>query len=421
MDKNEFTLEQYRLNESRVIRDAIHGYITFEYLPIWQLIATAEVQRLRRIKQLGGTYMVFPSAEHSRFTHSLGVYETVRKMCALDEIDKHLNDYEKLTVMCAGLLHDIGHGPFSHTFEGAFHTNHEEMTRRMILEDSEVHQVLKSVHEDLPLDVANVIAHKASKPMIVQMVSSQLDADRMDYLLRDSYFAGVTYGEFDRSRILRTLRIKDDRIVFKYSGVQAIEDYILARYHMYYQVYFHPTARSYEHVFQLIAKRLTVLYEQGYHFQTNIQYLLPFISGEKMSVAEYEALDENVIYYYIGEMQNEDDAILSDLCQRFINRHLFKYESINDASEIEEYRKKTIEKGLDPDYYVVDDEAIQVPYKHYGVGKHTGEIEILMEDGTISTLSDTSHIVNAILHSKPKIDRKVFFVRNSNWRKETDE
>lgn len=166
-------------------------------------------------------------------------------MCALDPIDKHLNDYDKLTVMCAGLLHDIGHGPFSHTFEGAFHTNHEEMTRRMILEDSEVHRVLSSMHEDLPLDVANVIAHKASKPMIVQMVSSQLDADRMDYLLRDSYFAGVTYGEFDRSRILRTLRIKDDRIVFKYSGVQAIEDYILARYHMYYQVYFHPTARSY--------------------------------------------------------------------------------------------------------------------------------------------------------------------------------
>ena len=231
-----FSLKSIELNEKRVIRDAIHDYIHVDHLIIWRLINSQEMQRLRRIKQLGGTYQVFQSAEHSRFVHSLGVYQVVRRMLETECLSNALNDYDKLCVMCAGLLHDIGHGPFSHSFEGVFGGNHEDMTVKMILEDSEVHHILSSFYEKLPQDVASIIQHTHPHHILIQMVSSQLDADRMDYLLRDSYMSGTTYGHFDMSRILRTMRIRDGKIVYKESGVQAIENYILARYHMYWQV-----------------------------------------------------------------------------------------------------------------------------------------------------------------------------------------
>lgn len=269
-------LEDYRLFDTKVFRDVVHDYIRVEYMPIWKLINTKEFQRLRRIKQLGGTSMVFPSAEHSRFVHSLGVYEITRQMTELDQVKNHLTDYERLTVLCAALLHDLGHGPFSHSFEGIFHYNHEEMTTALIRGHTEVHEVLSQVDPHLPEDVARIIEKKADKPMLVQMISSQVDADRMDYLLRDSYNCGVTYGQFDLSRILRTMRIVDNRIVFKSSGVQAIEDYILARYYMYWQVYYHPVSRSYEQVLGSVMKRVKDLYKQNYTF--NLHFHFSFLS-----------------------------------------------------------------------------------------------------------------------------------------------
>ena len=267
-------LEDYRLFDTKVFRDVVHDYIRVEYMPIWKLINTKEFQRLRRIKQLGGTSMVFPSAEHSRFVHSLGVYEITRQMTELDQVKNHLTDYERLTVLCAALLHDLGHGPFSHSFEGIFHYNHEEMTTALIRGHTEVHDVLSQIDPHLPEDVARIIEKKADKPMLVQMISSQVDADRMDYLLRDSYNCGVTYGQFDLSRILRTMRIVDNRIVFKSSGVQAIEDYILARYYMYWQVYYHPVSRSYEQVLGSVMKRVKSLYMDSLcSHHAEIQYL----------------------------------------------------------------------------------------------------------------------------------------------------
>lgn len=276
MNKENFSLRDIEMNEKRVLRDAIHDYIHVDHLVIWHLINSQEMQRLRRVKQLGGTYQVFQSAEHSRFVHSLGVYQVVRRMLETECLDNELNDYDKLCVMCAGLLHDIGHGPFSHSFEGVFKEDHENITVRMILEDSEVHNILITVHEDLPTDIAAIIQHTHKNQILIQMVSSQLDADRMDYLLRDSYMTGTTYGQFDMSRILRTMRICDGKIVYKESGVQAIENYILARYHMYWQVYYHPTARSYEHLLQSVFQRVKDLFSEGYSYKTDLKYLLPF-------------------------------------------------------------------------------------------------------------------------------------------------
>ena len=407
--KEEFTLKSIELNEKRVFRDAIHDYIQVNHLLIWRLINSKEMQRLRRIKQLGGTYQVFQSAEHSRFVHSLGVYQVVRKMLSAECFENHLSDYDQLCVMCAGLLHDIGHGPFSHSFEGVFQENHEDMTVKLILGDSEVNAILKDVYNELPNDIASIIDHTHPNSILIQMVSSQLDADRRDYLLRDSYMTGTTYGQYDMSRILRTMRICDHKIVFKESGVQAIENYILARYHMYWQVYYHPTARSYEHLLQSIFLRVKDLYENHYQFQTNMSYLLPFLNHQ-ITTQDYIELDESVILYLFKEFIKEKDFILSDLSYRFINRKLFKYQQLKDEKQLEDIKNISFQLGYDPRYYIMSDNQKQIPYLHYGKRGELSEIEILSQDNTLSPLPQKSEIVSAILNSKQfKSDKKVFF------------
>ena len=407
--KENFRLQSIELNEKRVIRDAIHDYIHVDHLIIWRLINSKEMQRLRRIKQLGGTYQVFQSAEHSRFVHSLGVYQVVRRMLETECLTNALSDYDKLCVMCAGLLHDIGHGPFSHSFEGVFEENHEDMTVRMILEKSEVHDILVSLYTQLPQDVASIIQHTHPNRILIQMVSSQLDADRMDYLLRDSYMSGTTYGHFDMSRILRTMRIRDGKIVYKESGVQAIENYILARYHMYWQVYYHPTARSYEHLLQSVFQRVKDLYYDGYVFQTHLHYLIPMLE-HRFQVSDFVDLDEAVILYYFKEFTREKDFILSDLSSRFLNRHLFKYQQLKSQKDLVSIKAIAQAKGYHPDYYIVSDNQKQIPYLHYGESGELSEIEILDSEGCLSPLPMKSEIVSAILNSKRfKSDQKVFF------------
>ena len=383
MNKENFSLRDIEMNEKRVLRDAIHDYIHVDHLVIWHLINSQEMQRLRRVKQLGGTYQVFQSAEHSRFVHSLGVYQVVRRMLETECLDNELNDYDKLCVMCAGLLHDIGHGPFSHSFEGVFKEDHENITVRMILEDSEVHNILITVHEDLPTDIAAIIQHTHKNQILIQMVSSQLDADRMDYLLRDSYMTGTTYGQFDMSRILRTMRICDGKIVYKESGVQAIENYILARYHMYWQVYYHPTARSYEHLLQSVFQRVKDLFSEGYSYKTDLKYLLPFLYDE-LTVDDFTRLDEAVVLYYFREFMNEDDFILKDLSARFLNRKLFKYKQLRNQEELDDIKHISSSLGYDPRYYIISDNQKQVPYLHYGESGELSEIEILSPSGELS-------------------------------------
>lgn len=404
-----FSLKDIEMNEKRVLRDAIHDYIHVDHLLIWHLINSQEMQRLRRVKQLGGTYQVFQSAEHSRFVHSLGVYQVVRRMLETECLDNELSDYDKLCVMCAGLLHDIGHGPFSHSFEGVFGENHEDITVRMILEQSEVNDILTRLDSHLPHDIASIIQHTHPNQILIQMVSSQLDADRMDYLLRDSYMTGTTYGQFDMSRILRTMRICDGKIVYKESGVQAIENYILARYHMYWQIYYHPTARSYEHLLQCIFLRVKDLYLEGYYFKTHLEYLYPFLD-DQLEVEDFVKLDESIVLYYFRRFMEEDDFILSDLSSRFLNRRLFKYKQLKSQKELKQIQTLSKKLGYDPRYYIVSDNQKQVPYLHYGESGELSEIEILDLDGQLSPLPSKSEIVSAILNSKKfKSDKKVFF------------
>lgn len=406
MNHSAYKLSYSKLEDSKVFRDAIHNYIHVDQPVLLELINSKEMQRLRRIKQLGGTYQVYQSAEHSRFCHSLGVYFIVRKMIFNSTIGDYINDYDKLTVMCAALLHDIGHGPFSHCFEAAFGLSHEEYTRKIINGDSEVHNILEDFEPGFSKIVSSVIEKNHPNKILVQMISSQLDADRMDYLLRDSYFTGTTYGHFDLYRILRVMTVSNNKIVYKASGVQAIENYILARYHMYWQVYYHPVSRSYEQLLISIFKRMKDLYVKGYDFG-DIRYLKPFLE-ETIDEIAYVKLDENIVIYYFKLLSEGNDEILVDLCNRFLNRKLFVYQDLKSDTEKSKITAEFAKKGYDTRYYVVSDDQSQIPYLYYD-SNDVEAIEILV-DHDLKALPEVSEIVGAITNSrKNKIDHKIFY------------
>jgi uncharacterized protein len=402
-----------KLSEEKVFKDPVHRYVHVRDLAIWDLIGTKEFQRLRRIKQLGTTFLTFHGAEHSRFNHSLGVYEIVRRI--IDDVfagRPEWNDDERLLTLCAALLHDLGHGPFSHSFEKVFDFDHEEFTRKIILGNTEVNKVLLKVGKAFPEKVAEVIAKTSEKKLVVSLISSQIDADRMDYLQRDAYFTGVSYGQFDMERILRVMRPREDQVVIKKSGMHAVEDYIMSRYQMYWQVYFHPVSRSAEVILTKILHRAKQLFEENYSFKYEPIHFTS-IFNEKVTLEDYLKLDESVILYYFQIWQEETDPIISDLCRRFVNRNLFKYAEFDPAKEykkLAELGSLFKKAGIDPEYYLVVDSSSDLPYDFYRPGEEEERlpIHLLMHNGELKELSRESEIVDAI-SGKRRTDHKLYY------------
>ncbi len=398
-----------KLDEIKVLRDPIHGYIHVEYEIIWKSINSKEMQRLRRIRQLGASFIVYHTAEHSRFAHSLGVYEIVRRMITENQrISENLSELEKIVVMLAGLLHDLGHGPYSHAFEAVSEIHHEEFTKRILLGDSEIHQILEKEKRGLAKQVAQVIDHTHPKSLLTQLVSGQLDADRMDYLLRDAYFTGTKYGEFDLERILRTLRVKDGRIVVKSSGIHTVEDYIMARYHMYWQVYYHPTARSYENILECLFNRLKACRKENPKVLKRVPMFKELLLTKEMSIHDHFLLDENACLYGFSQLIGGEDEIASDLAYRLINRKLFDYENFETNQQVEKIKQRLEKQGLDLRYYFIRDEVKQRPYQPYQ-GREDEAIWVLTEDQRIQELSEASVIVSALNQGELKNDIKIFF------------
>lgn len=402
-----------KLQEEKVFKDPVHRYVHVRDQVIWDLVKTREFQRLRRIKQLGTTYLVFHGAEHSRFNHSLGVYEIVRRI--IDDVFQSRPEWdegERLLVLCAALLHDLGHGPFSHAFENVFETDHEYFTRQILLGNTEVNAVLRRVTADFPEKVAQVIEKTYPNELVVSLISSQIDADRMDYLQRDAYYTGVSYGHFDMERIMRVMRPRENGVVIKESGMHAVEHYIMSRYQMYLQIYFHPVSRSAEVILNHILKRVKVLCKQGYQFKQEPTYFLPFFKGT-VTIEDYISLDESIMLAYFQFWIHEDDAILSDLSRRFVNRKLFQYVNLNPFEQPEVYselRRLFAEAGFDPEYYVVHDSTSDLPYDFYrpGIEGTKKPIFLLMQNGTQRELSEESLIVEAIA-GRIKVDHKVYY------------
>lgn len=389
------------LGEEKVFKDPVHNYIHVQDRLIWTLINTPEFQRLRRIRQLGTSYLTFHGAEHSRFSHSLGVYEITRRIISQFERGG-FEDWpreESLVALCAALLHDLGHGPFSHSIEEAFDMDHEEWTCRILLGDTEVNRVLEEAESGLAERVASVIRKDYEKKIVVNLVSSPLDADRMDYLLRDAYFTGVNYGTIDVDRILRMLRPHNGRVVVKESGMHAIEDYLMARYQMYWQVYFHPVTRSSDIVLKQIFRRAKELFDQGFDFKF-LPYPLPELFKGDIQVRDYLLLDEALVQTAFMQWTREEDDILADVCHRFMQRKLYKYVETDliDKETISSIRSEFARVGLDPNYDLEIDFPTDLPYDVFRPGDPKKEKQILLLDrqNRIQEISEVSDIVRSI-------------------------
>lgn len=389
--------------KEKVFRDPVHNYIPVEDELIYDLINSKEFQRLRRIKQLGSSSFTFHGAEHSRFSHCLGVYYLARRVTNI--FDKKYSDIwnsnESLLTMTAALLHDIGHGAYSHTFERLFDTNHETITQQIILSpETEINTILRRVSPDFPDKVASVINHTYSNKQVEQLISSQIDVDRMDYLLRDSYFTGASYGEFDLTRVLRVIRPIENGIAFSRDGMHAVEDYIISRYQMYMQVYFHPASRAMEVLLQNLLKRAKYLYPKEKEFFTvTSPHLIPFFEN-RVTLEDYLSLDDGVMNTYFQTWMQSADKILSDLASRFINRKVFKSITFDekDLSNLEKLRKIVKDLGFDPTYYTALHLNFDLPYDVYkpDVQNPRTQIEMLQEDGSIAELSTLSPLVHTL-------------------------
>ena len=405
-------MELKRLDETKVLKDPVHSYIHIHYEVIWNCLDSKEFQRLRRIRQLGGDFQVYPTAEHSRFSHSLGVYEIVRRMVTeVKTLCAELTEYEKVCVMLAGLLHDVGHGPFSHAFEHVTNHSHEEYTAKIILGDTELNSILRAVSKKMPEDIVSIIQHTHENDILNQIVSGQLDADRMDYLLRDSYFTATSYGQFDLERILRTMRVRKTSegrkvIVVKHTGIHSVEDYIMARYQMYWQVYYHPVARSYEAVFIQLFNRLKDIFKDNKDYFEDMKVLIPFLEKAEVSEEEYFRLDENSLLYCCALIQDKDDVIAADLAQRLQNRKLFEYVDYNEEN-LAQIQNMLRENGYDEQYYLRIENIEASVYSPYKGRK------ILIEklDGQIVALEKASTIVESITKGQTKKEGTIFFPR----------
>ena len=409
------------LPREKVFRDPVLNYIYVQHQVILDLINTKEFQRLRRIKQLGPASYTFHGAEHSRFTHSLGVYEITRRICdgflrnypSKVAGDGLWDDSQRLVALCAALLHDIGHGAYSHTFEHIFGTNHEAITQEIITsEKTEVNQVLSKISPSFPKEVASVIDHTYPNQQVVQMISSQCDADRMDYLLRDAYNTGANYGNFDLTRILRVMRPYEGGICFEINGMHAVEDYIISRLQMYMQVYFHPVSRSMEVILSHLLQRAKELAGQlDKNDSLTPHLLMPFFKND-FTIDDYLKLDDGVLNTYFINWIDSDDKILSDLADRFINRKPLKSVEYNNetVSLIPTMQKWIQEAGFETTYYTAVNNSFDLPYDAYDPNKkhHATQIELRRNDGTMIELSKISQLVSAVT-GKHLGDERFFF------------
>ncbi len=405
----------------KIFRDPIHDMIVFEDNPcdqlLLKLIDCKEVQRLRRIKQLGFTDLVFPAANHSRFAHSLGVLHVARKfldhLSALSE--KKLSPETRRLVLAASLVHDSGHGPFSHAFEEVTGRHHEHWTLEIILnETTEVNRRLREVDPALPEQIAEFFKEKPEEDSstslpryLTHVVSSQLDADRCDYLLRDSYATGTNYGRYDLSWILAQLRLKSDgkRFFVSRKGISAAEAYLFARFHMYRTVYFHKTTRAAEVMLRVLFGRykelLTSATSDGE--RANVvpgapRHLAAAFSGS-IGLEDYLALDDHTISWFLQTCSGSSDVILRTVSSGLLHRRLFKAVDVSGRSSphVAQFYSDALARlpsGWIPKYSFVVDTPKDTPYKPYDPDSKKPNTQIYVEnaageDQEISTLSPT--------------------------------
>jgi hypothetical protein len=345
-DDIEEKIKNLKLNSPKYIRDPIHDIIKIEDKVVLDLIDSAPFQRLKHIKQLPFGFFVYPGATHTRFLHSLGTYHLAIRLMNRLGIE---NEEDRLAVKIAALLHDIGHGPFSHLFEAFLEEigygtkserKHERWTTKIIKENKEIQEILKLVSDDFSDKVCWIIEKSyKDKKYLSEIVSSQFDSDRLDYMLRDSYMTGVKYGRYDLNWLLRTLTMgmratldidynvvgKEDRIVIDgVRGQSCLEEYLLGNFYLYKHVYFHKAVIAVESMLILALKRAALLIKKGKMPEFTNDAFIKISNKNNISILEYLSLNDSELISWLCIWVNSSDEELGRLCNGILNRKLYK-------------------------------------------------------------------------------------------------
>ena len=396
----------------KIIRDPVHDVIALrtdhpiERL-LFQLIGCPEFQRLRRIRQLGMASLAYPGADHSRYSHSLGVMETARlilkQLCEQTDI----SDFDQAACLAGALLHDLGHGPFSHVFERVSGVRHEALSYRVIMDPaSVVHRTLRDFDPALPQRIVDLLEGEPAPTFLSDCLSSQLDADRLDYLLRDNLMTGSQYGDYDLRWLLQNMAVTPDtkRLAVTFKGLSAVEAYLQARYHMYRNVYFHKVVRSAEGMVKLAlqrARRLAV--QDRLEWPGRDDPVTKTLLGQQLSISEFIELDDTAVLMCFKQWTRSDDATLAALCQGLLQRRLFKTIDLTrlptDQVEAMVQRAEALvnDAGGEAAYTLFYDAPADTPYKLGGNATAAEEILILEADGRTRTLAEESPFADGLI------------------------
>ena len=396
-----------RLKKDKIINDPIYGFVQIEKGIIFNLIEHPFFQRLRRISQLGLSYLVYPGANHSRFHHAIGCVFLMNK--AIDQIRKKghkISDKEAEAVCIAILLHDIGHGPFSHTLEKNIvdNTTHETLS---LLFMQELNEQFKG---KLSLAI-QIFKDGYKKKFLHQLVSSQLDMDRLDYLKRDSFYSGVQEGVIGTERIINMLNVVDDYLVIEEKGIYSIEKFLIARRLMYWQVYLHKTVLSAENTLIKTVNRAKELILEGKEvfatpallfFLENKFRKKDFENNPKL-LHQFAKLDDHDILSSLKQWTTDDDTVLALLSNMIINRKLLKVKIQQkpfSKQEISKHKKEAM-KRLKITEEKVNFFVFSAKVSNSAYSYEKAKINILMKDGSIKELKDASdQLLNEIISKK---------------------
>ncbi|MBB6499547.1 HD domain-containing protein [Pedobacter cryoconitis] len=390
------------MNKKKIINDPVYGFINIPSELIFDLISHPFFQRLRYIKQLGMTHLVYPGALHTRFHHALGAMHLMSLAIDILRSKGHeINNEEEEGATIAILLHDIGHGPFSHALEYSLvkEIQHEEISMLMM-------ERLNREFEGRLSTAIAIFTGKYPKKFLHQLISSQLDLDRMDYLNRDSFFTGVSEGVISFDRIIKMFNIADDQLVIEEKGIYSIEKFLIARRLMYWQVYLHKTVISGEQLLVKILKRAKELAVKGAElFATPaLQHFLKQEIAQKdffetdIHLLQFAKLDDQDIFASVKVWCGDQDRILSLLCNMLVNRNLYKIEISNEPpveSRVEMIRENAaFSLGIDLNdvsYFVFTD---VISNRAYNTGAGNSTINILMKNNTTTDIAKASDLSN---------------------------
>jgi HD superfamily phosphohydrolase len=403
-----------------ILRDPVHGLVAFESDEesiVEALVDTPEVQRLRRVRQLGVTSLAFPGAEHSRFSHAIGATFVMKLLLArLRAIGGVLPPEQRTTgergreALAAALLHDVGHGPLSHLFENAIPgaPDHETWTEQIVLDpDTGVHRTLAGIDRDLPSRVVDLVHGRHDLPYLAKAVSGELDVDRCDYLLRDAHATGVRYGVYDLDWLLRSLcfapRIDMTKgpvlAIDGAKGLPAIEAFITARLFMFQQVYQHKATRAAEWMIRTILGRAVRVLREGERLEAVPAAVAAGAREEAISLADYLELDDGVLWGAMHAWERSRDVPLADLARRIRARALFKTFELFGEHATPEGRDRALaiarevarSRGLDADVYVGLDTATDEPF-----GGEAAPLLVVYAKGPARPLHEVSFLLGRL-------------------------